>query len=491
MAIVRTRFAPSPTGFLHVGHLRTALFGYALAKKNNGTFVLRIEDTDRKRYVEGAVENIIKTMDIFGINFDEGPGIGGPYGPYIQSERLSIYQEKAQELVNNGYAYYCFLSEEELENLKKVSDQEKKAFRSPFRDASLEESRKRISNGEKFTIRLKVPFNRVLSIEDESMGKIEWNTDIVDDQILLKSDGFPTYHLGVVVDDVLMEITHITRGVEWLPSVPKHILLYEAFNYPLPQMAHMPVILDPTGGKLSKRKGAVSTEEFLKGGYLADALLNFIMLLGWSAPIERAHGEKEREIFSLKEFVELFDLKDLNKGNPVFNREKLLWFNQQYIKMKSPEELSSIFIRWLEKYAEDKSLLNEIKADTNLPAKLKLIQERAKTLVEVLDSLKFFYIAPEVVDWEIDQVRNFKDKISSIKDEIIALHEALPDDPSTWSNDSWAGNMKEISTKYGLKPGDAFMVLRLLVVGSPFSPPLFEAMQILGKEEVMRRVINL
>ncbi len=492
MTKIRTRIAPSPTGYVHIGTMHNALFAHALAKHNHGDFILRIEDTDRKRFVEGAAEELYKMLDEFGLTPDEGPEQGGPYEPYIQSERVSsgIYMQKAQELVSKGYAYYCFLTEEELSEIKMREEYKNKAFRSPYRDLTTEEAEQRISQGEEYVIRLKVPNSEEIVVDDAILGTVKWNSNDIDDQVLIKSDGFPTYHLAVVIDDNDMKITHVTRSYEWLPSTPKQILLYKYLGYDMPVFAHSSLILDPEGGKLSKRKGTVSVKQFLVEGYLVDAIKNFLMLLGWAPPVERVHGEKEREIFSHEEFIAMYALKERQKTNAVFNREKLLWFNSQYIKNKPVEELAEIFIKWMEQYAENKLLLKFIKEDKKLADKLVLIRERTRTLVEISETLQFFYIAPEKLNLNIKQLKTIPN-IQNVAQDVLNLIEKMEADTSRWSNEEWAAQMKIFSSKYGLKPGDSFMVLRVAVVNSPFSPPLFEAMQILGKEEVIKRLKRL
>lgn len=482
--MVRTRFAPSPTGFLHIGGLRTALYSYALAKQSNGNFILRIEDTDKKREVTGAVKAIVETLKIFGMKFDEGPGIGGPHAPYIQSKRLSIFQKKADELIEKGKAYNCFCSQERLE---KMRDEQQKAGKRPMydgkcRNLDIRQAKERIRKGEKYVIRLKVPKGQRIEIEDKLLGKVRWDSDDIDDQVLLKSDGFPTYHLAVVVDDVLMEITHITRGIEWLPSVPKHVLLYEAFGYKVPIMAHMPVILDPDGGKLSKRKGAVSAEEFLAQGYLPEAVLNFLMLLGW-AP------KHDREFFSLTEFVKEFSLDRLNKASPVFDRQKLLWFNGEYIRKISKKLLTKKVLTWIKEYCKDEEMLRNITNDKNLEEKLELIQERISVLGEVPDSLRFFYARLPVPDpGKVKGVKgynkiDYKKAISDYFRVINGYGKSFD-----WKHTEWEKDIRFLADKYNWKHGDMFMLIRLVICGSPVSPPLFESMVILGKKEVLARL---
>jgi len=488
---VRTRIAPSPTGFVHIGTIHNALFAHALARHHGGKFILRVEDTDLKRFVEGAKEQLYDVLDEFGLTPDEGPIQGGPYAPYIQSERMKtgIYLQKAEELISKGHAYYCFMTEKELADMKGDKEYQAKAFRSIYRDMPIEEAKTRISNGEKYVIRLKVPDNEIIEVDDAILGKVSWKSEDIDDQVLIKSDGYPTYHLAVVVDDHEMAITHITRAYEWLPSTPKQVLLYKYLGFKLPVFAHSSLILDPDGGKLSKRKGTVSARQFLEDGYLVDAIKNFLMLLGWAPPIERVHGQKEREIFSQEDLIKLYELRDRQKSNAVFNREKLIWFNQQYIK--TVPNLDEIFIKWLQKYKESDELISRILDDKEINLKLDLIKDRAKTLVEMIDMLKFFYIAPEHIDLDIKQIRSFKKDLKNILSDTVSVISKLDEDSRKWQNDIWANSMKEISNKYDLKTGDSFMVLRLAVVGEPVSPPLFEAIGIIGKEEILNRLNKL
>ncbi|MDD3648007.1 MAG: glutamate--tRNA ligase, partial [Candidatus Dojkabacteria bacterium] len=417
--------------------------------------------------------------------FDEGPVIGGPHVPYIQSERLDIYHKKAEELVNGGYAYYCFCSQERLDEVRKKQQEEKKQpmYDKKCRHLDIAESRERIKKGEKYVIRLKVPKNRRLEIEDQILGRIKWDSNIVDDQVLIKSDGFPTYHLAVVVDDVIMGITHITRGFEWLASVPKHILLFDAFNYKIPIMAHMPLILDPDGGKLSKRKGSVSTEEFLAHGYLPEALLNFIMLLGW-AP------KDDREIFSLTEFIREFSLDRMNKTNPVFNRQKLLWFNGEYIRRYSKKEFTKKVTDWVETHCEDEKMKKNILEDKDLQPKLELVQERISLLSDVLLSLKFFYEAMPIPDHKtIKGVKRYRfEDVKKAVAEYATIISRYDGDTSKWKHEVWEKDVRTVADKFDLKHGDMFMMIRIVICGSPVSPPLFESLLILGKEEVIARL---
>lgn len=466
---VRTRFAPSPTGFLHIGGLRTALYAYAQAKANNGDFVLRIEDTDRKRYVEGAVDKLIKMLKTFGINWDEGPEVGGPYQPYIQSERVKtgIYKEYAEKLIKDGHAYYCFCKEKTKEEIKKEHDDKKIEIRDVCRGLDLDESIKRVESGEKGAVRLKVPENEVVSYFDSIREKeISWNTNFVDDAMLLKSDGYPAYHLSVVVDDVEMGITHISRAHEWLPSTPIHILLYKYLGKKLPEIGHFTAILDPEGGKLSKRKGSVSCEDFLSRGYLPEAILNFIMLLGW-AP------KDNKEMFSLQEFVKAFNSGNLQVSNPIFNIDKLDWFNGQYIRNMSDSSLKDQFLNF-------DGRLGKLNEKTQM-AITKLIKDRVKRLDEIRSLAGFFFEAPSV------------DKSLFLPEYIEHLKSALKvvSNLENWEIDSLNNNlMSEIKDK-GYKVGDFFMTLRIAITGSKFTPPINDSIIILGRDEVVSRIGKL
>jgi len=484
--MIRTRFAPSPTGSLHIAGIRNALYCYALAKKHNGKFIVRIEDTDQTRFVPGSIEEIFEVLDLYGLTPDESIIHGGEYGPYIQSQRLNIYNKYIQKLIDKGYAYYCFLEEGELKSLQK--SYKGKGFRSPYRNISKIEVESKLSKNIPYVIRLKVPEGEKIEFVDGIQGKIIFDTDVVGDEILIKSNGMPSYHFAVVVDDYEMKISHVIRSIEWLPSTPKQIILYKYLNLPMPKYYHPPVILDPLGGKLSKRKGTVSARKFLEEGYLVEAILNFVMLLGWAPKIERMHGHKEKELFTIEEFIQLFDLSDINKSNPVFNRDKLIWFNMQYIKSLSLQDLEIKFINWLKKFS-NLNFKEKIIEDIDLKKKLSLLNTRSKTLVELAESLRFFYKRPEITKeiFLIDQLSSFRDKLTIIASEIIKVIENLDENSENWDKDKWSSEMKEISQKNSLQNGDSFMLLRVMITGSPYSPPLFESMQILGKKELIDR----
>jgi glutamyl-tRNA synthetase len=484
---VRTRFAPSPTGSLHIGGIRSALYPYALAKRFGGQFILRIEDTDQKRKVENGEQYIMDALKAYGLEWDEF---------YRQSDRLDIYKEYAQKLVDAGAAYYSFETKEQLEEARKLAAANKQIFqfRSPDRDLSAADARTRADKGESYVIRLKTPPDEDMQFEDAVQGKMSFNTRDIDDTVLLKSDGFPTYHLAVVVDDHLMEITHVLRGFGWIPSIPKHILIHRAFGWEMPVYGHLTDILNPDGkGKLSKRFGAVAALSFIEKGYLPEAVLNFLMLLGWSSPEARVHGEKERELFTLLEFVEIFDLKDLNKSNQRFDQVKLDWFNQKYLQNEDLDKLVVDFTTWLTNYGENEQLKKDIaeKGNDFLKQTLELVHERSKLLADLPVALGFFYARPPKADFagseklkqvSADQVKTVLEKFSAELEKQAGI--------DTWGHEGWEQSVRTLADELTLKAGDAFMVLRMAMTGSEFSPPLFEAMVLLGKTEVLSRIKN-
>lgn len=439
---IRTRFAPSPTGDLHIGGLRTALYSYALAKKKNGDFILRIEDTDKKREVKGSKEKILELLNTFGLVWDEY---------YVQSERVKtgIYKKAALSLVEKGYAFYCQCPPR---NPKEESSN--KILRDPCRDLNLKTG----------AIKLKVPEKKIVSFYDFVLKKkISWNTSSVADTTLLKADGFPTYHLAVVVDDYLMGITHVLRGHDWLPSTPIHLLVYEYLGYSLPEIGHLTDILDPEGGKLSKRKGSVSCEALLNDGYIPEALLNFVMLLGW-AP------KDNQEMFSLKEFVSVFDTNGLQKTNPIFNRDKLNWFNGEYIRKLEDNDLASRIVNLFEgKYSLKQVLLV-----------LPLVKERIKTLRDFEVLADFFFRRPKVKTSLLGE--NFKEHI-------LSFSEVLKD--VRWDLDALNSALMDKIKKKNFKTGDFFMDLRIALTGSKVTPPINESIIILGRDEVLERINNL
>lgn len=466
MNTIRTRFAPSPTGTpesIHLGFVIRALWNYAYAKKNNGQFILRIEDTDQKRSRKDTEEEIYKVLHKFNINWNEGPDIGGDFGPYRQSERLERYKDAAKTLVEKGYAYYDFDAvQREKEEIKSsyLDDEKIKELkiRPKARNSSLEESLKRIENGEPYVVRVKIPEDRTFEYTDWILKKkIKFFGKEVSDMILLKSDGFPTYHLAVVVDDIAMKISHVFRGQEWISSTPIHLYLYEGLEKPVPDIGHFSVILDPrTNKKFSKRDmtALFGVNTWLDNGYLPEAILNYLMLLGW-AP------KDNRELFTLEEFVEVFDQDGVQKSNPTFDVNKLDWFNGEYIRKLSDDDLNSKFIAFSSDFASlDKNKQIEI---------TKLLKERIKKLTDVNTLAKFFWQRPEVDTSLFSQ---------NYKEHLVKAYEGI----------EMGRDLLEVVKENNFKTGDFFMTLRIAITGMKFTPPINESIVILGKEESLSRI---
>lgn len=486
--MIRDRFAPSPTGNVHVGSLRTALYNYLFAKKNNGQFLLRLEDTDRTRYEEGAVENLLDALMVTGVVPDEGlfEEDGkiiqkGDCGPYIQSERLDIYKKYIDQLLENGQAYYCFCTKERLDE---VREKQKAAGETPrydghCRNLPREEVEARVAAGEPYVIRLKLPEDHVVAFDDAVRGRIEINTNDLDDQVLIKTDGFPTYHFAVVVDDHLMGITHVIRGEEWLPSTPKHVYLYECFGWEQPQYVHLSNILNDDHKKLSKRQGDVSVGDFLKKGYLPEALINFLALLGWSP-------ENEQEIFSMDELIEAFDLSRINKSGAVFDRAKLDWMNAHYIKELPIEELTGRMIPYL----LDAGYIAEADVQNRMPWLEKvgeLMRER----------LNYFAQVPEETKMLFD--RNFEitdpESLDILKEETVpVLFNALVEkitESDVVDTERAKAILKEIQKEHKaekIKGKMLYMPTRIMLTGEMHGPDLTLIMDVLGKEELLLRL---
>lgn len=474
--VVRVRFAPSPTGYLHVGGLRTALYNYLFAKHNNGIFVLRIEDTDRNRYVEGAVENLISTMKWTGLGYDEGPEVGGEYGPYFQSQRLEIYNKHVNELIAKGNAYRCFCSAERIQKLREEQQVQKLQAKYDKHCLNLtkEEIENKIQAGEQYVIRLNVPSNQRIIIEDIVRGNVEFNSDTVDDQILIKSDGFPTYHLANVVDDHLMKITHVIRGEEWLSSTPKHVLLYDYFEWEKPNFAHLPLLLNPDKSKLSKRQGDVAVEDYQKKGYLKEALINFVALLGWNA------GD-DVEIYEMEQLIEKFSLERVNKAGAVFNVEKLDWLNFEHLKKKPNAEILIMLKEELKhsKYAEinfsDEYLLNVIDS----------MQERVNFVKEFIDKSFYYFESPTEFDEKVIQ-KSWKEYTPQQLTELRSAFEIL-ENPN---KEDFENALRSTAEKLNVGAGKLIHPLRLAVSGTGQGPGLFDLLFTLGKEEVIKRINN-
>lgn len=473
---VRVRFAPSPTGYLHLGSLRTALFNYLFARHHNGKFILRIEDTDQSRKVEGAVENLINILNEMGLNYDEGPGVGGEFGPYFQSERLDIYKKYCDELLASGHAYYAFETAEELDEMRKVQQMQGKQTMYDRRARVLTENEvnEKLASGIPYVIRLKVPLDSEIRFTDIIRGNVKIDTNLVDDQVLLKSDGFPTYHLANVIDDHLMQITHIIRGEEWLTSVPKHIILYNAFGWEVPQMAHVPLILNPDKTKLSKRQGDVATEDYLKKGYLKEALLNFMALLGWNP----GDGE-EKEIFTKAELIEKFSIERVNSAGAVFNVEKLNWMNGEYIKNYNIDELTGLLIPYLNAGGIDTSDI--IKTKRVIFA----IRNYINKLDEAAEQAKVYYSDVKLNDEQtaIISTDTSKQVFKALVSKIEAMLEI--------TTDNFKPVLSEVQKETGVKGKNLFMPVRLALTGEEHGPELGMIAYVLGKEEVLKRLIRL
>ncbi|MER3524453.1 MAG: glutamate--tRNA ligase [Ignavibacteria bacterium] len=474
MSSVRVRFAPSPTGYLHVGGLRTALYNYLFARKQEGTFILRIEDTDQSRYVPDAERKLIDILKWSGLQYDEGPDIGGPKAPYRQSERLAIYQSYAQQLVEAGKAYYAFDTAEELEAMRR--EQEKLRIPTKYDRRALklsaEEVQAKLRSGVPHVIRMRVPDDTTIAFDDIVRGRVEFSSDQLDDQVLIKSDGYPTYHLANVVDDHLMEISHVIRGEEWLPSTPKHVLLYQFFGWELPQFAHLPLLLNPDKSKLSKRQGDVAVEDYREKGYLPEALINFVALLGWNP------GD-ERELFTLDELVKEFSLERVGKSGAVFNIEKLKWMNAEHLRKKPAREILSMLKEELARSAyksihfSDNYLLNVIEA----------MRERIGFVRDIIDKSPYFFQPPLTYDPDVVQKRWKKETPAHV----AALRDAFERLISPKKEDYEAA-LHATAQHLGVGNGQLIHPLRLAVSGTGAGPGVFDILAIIGKDETIRRL---
>lgn len=471
---VRTRFAPSPTGYMHIGNLRTALYEYLIAKSQGGKFILRIEDTDQERQVEGAVDVIYNTMRMTGLKHDEGPDIGGEYGPYVQSERMGMYMDYAKELVEKGEAYYCFCTKERLESLKE-SNAEGAAFAKYDRHClglSKEEVQAKLDAGVPFVIRQKMPDSGTTTFSDVVYGDITVENTELDDQILMKADGFPTYNFANVVDDHLMHITHVVRGSEYLSSTPKYNLLYKAFGWEPPVYVHLPAVMRDAHHKLSKRHGDKSFEDLVREGYVVEAIVNYIALLGWSP-------SGTQEIFSLKELEENFDMAGLSKSPAIFDIKKLTWMNSEYLKAMDFDKF----------YALAEPKLKEALGDTDLDLKkiAALLQKRLETLNDIPGLVEFFKTLPEY------GTELYTHKKMKTNDEIAlsSLEAALPvlENLADWNTTSIHDALMALVGELGIKNGQLLWPVRTALSGEPTSPGgAMELADILGKEESLRRI---
>ncbi len=467
---VRVRFAPSPTGMLHLGGLRTALYDYVFAAHNNGKFILRIEDTDRSRFVEGAFENLVDTLADMGLSYDEGPLKGGPYAPYVQSERLDIYRKVADQLVEQGDAYPCFCSKERLEEVR-AGQQERKEhikYDGHCRNLTKEEAQRRIDNGEEHVIRLKMPEEGSYKFSDLIRGEVSIEAAQIDDQVIIKSDGFPTYHLAAMVDDHLMEISHVLRGEEWLPSTPKHIQIYRAMGWEEPIWVHLPLILSTEKGKLSKRHGDFSVGAFVKKGFLKEALINFVALLGW-------HPSEDREIFSLEEMVQDFSFEKVNKAGAVFDMTKLEWMNGMYMRSIPLESLTERAREWFVDAGIDPG------TDEKLASVLDTARDYATLMPELVEHGRIYYEKPEFDDEKLEVLRS-EDSKKVCRYMIEQLSQK--DD---WTKDEVAEMVKGGMKALELKGKAYYPPIRLSLIGKQHGPDIPRIVHSLGLDETIRR----
>lgn len=474
MAKIRTRFAPSPTGYMHIGNLRTALYAYLLAKKDGGDFILRIEDTDQERYVEGAVDLIYRTMKETGLIHDEGPDIGGDYGPYVQSDRRALYKEYAEKLVELGGAYYCFCDKDRLEDLRAQQEASKlpPKYDGHCSRLSKEEIEEKLASGVPYVIRQKIPKRGTTTFYDEVYGKITVDNSTLDDNVLLKSDGLPTYNFANVIDDHLMNITHIIRGSEYLSSTPKYNLLYEAFGWEIPKYIHVSPVMKDAHKKLSKREGDASYEDFINKGYLKDAIVNYIALLGWSPG-------GEQEIFTLDELCKAFDIKGISKSPAIFDPQKLDWLNGEYLRKLTPEEFYEKALPFVKQAVKNENI--DLKKITDL------LQARCEKLSDIPEQIDFFDNLPEY-DNSLYCHKKMKTNEENSKEsltQILPVLESLED----WSFDSLHTALFDLIAKLEVKNGLILWPLRVAVSGKAFTPGGgVELAEILGKDETIKRV---
>ena len=483
---VRVRFAPSPTGFVHIGSLRTALYNFLYARKMQGNYVLRVEDTDRTRLVEGAVEGMLSAMNWAGVNHDEGVMLSddnkvvqnGDCGPYIQSERLDIYKEHIKTLIDKGDAYYCFCSRSRLDRIREQQKNEglDPKYDGHCRELSQEEIQDKLDKGEDYVIRMKLPENKSITFNDIVRGKVSIHTSDMDDQVLIKADGFPTYHFAVVVDDHMMDITHVIRGEEWLTSTPKHVLLYQMFGWKAPTFVHLPNILNADRKKLSKRQGDVAVEDFRNKGYLPEALVNYIALVGWSP-------EDNKEIFSMPELIEAFSLERVSKSGGVFDTAKLNWVNSHYIKEADTQRLVDLASKFVIK--EKLMSEQEVKANNEwLLLAMDTVKDRLDYLAQFPEEIKSFLNSamPELEDEarEFMKLEHMMELADELEAKITAADNITPDFVSAM--------FKEIQKEKGIKGKNLFMGTRVIITGQNHGPDIPMVLSLLGKEKALSRI---
>ena len=475
---VRTRFAPSPTGFLHIGSLHTALFEWLFARHNGGKFILRIEDTDQSRKVEGSVEAILDGLRWLGIDWDEGPEANGEYGPYFQSERLELYHKAADRLVADGHAYHCYCSQERLEAMRQLQVQRKQppGYDRHCRDLDSKEKAQKEAEGVVPVVRFKMPLTGKTTFHDHIWGDVTFENRLLDDLVLLKSDGFPTYHLANVVDDHEMKISHVIRAEEWLSSTPRHVLLYAALGYDLPSFAHLPLLIGADRSKLSKRHGSVHVGEYRSEGYLPEAVMNFLAILGWSL-------DDKTEMFTRDDLIKNFTLERVSKTPAIFNKEKLTWLNGVYIRMLTPDDFARRSLPFLEK---------DLPAEVSRPLSLDyvrevlpLVQERVKLLKEVAPLTRYFFV--EKLDYDASLLVS-KDMTAESTVKALSVAKERLGKLDAFDAQALESMLRPLAVELGLKTGQLFGALRTAVSGETATPPLFAMMAVIRKERCIERI---
>jgi len=473
---VRTRFAPSPTGFLHLGGLRSALYGFLFARKNHGTFILRIEDTDQERYVEGATQVIYDTLRDCGMNWDEGPDVGGDYGPYIQSERKSLYLPYAQQLVESGHAYYCFCTKEELEERRAQAEKRGEVFKYDKHclHLSREEVQAKLEAGVPYVIRMNAPTEGESTYTDLVFGEMTFPNDTLDDMVLIKQDGMPTYNFANVIDDHLMGITHVMRGMEYISSTPKYNLLYRALGWEIPQYIHMPPVMRDEHHKLSKRDGDAYYSDFIAKGYLSEAIINYLALVGWNPGTDQ-------EFFTMDELIEAFDVTRINKSPGIFDVNKLTWFNAEYIRRLDKEKYLELVTPWFDRVLAGRGIDYRRLAE--------LMQERTEVFSRVPEMVAFL---AELPDYSLELYTHKKMKTdAAISRANLEMVKPVLEDITDWTEQNLHDRVMEAIAAAGLKNGAVLWPLRIALSGQASTPGgAFEIAYLLGREESLRRLEN-
>lgn len=478
MKQVRVRYAPSPTGEPHVGNIRTALFNWLFARHMGGAFVVRIEDTDVARQAPGALEAIMEGLRWLNIDWDEGPEVGGPFGPYIQSQRLDLYSEAAAQLIKDGHAYQCYCSPQRLQEMREDQATNKKniGYDRLCRELDENEATSFQAKGRPFVVRFKIPLEGETTFHDAIRGDVKFAHQTMDDFVILKSDGYPTYHLANVVDDSSMAISHVLRSDEWVSSTPKHVLLYDALGYEKPTFAHLPIILGPDRSKLSKRHGAVSVLHYRAMGFLPDAMLNFLVLLGWSL-------DDHTEIFSRADMIRHFSIERIGRAGAIFSHDKLTWMNGVYVRQLSHEDLAHCIRDLLDERLP--TVVPRPISEEYIEAIVPLVQERLKTLIDAPSLMEFFFL--DELDYPRDElIQKGLDKTSTetVLNEVLQLLSGI----NAWSAQGLENELRSLAERLQIKTGQLFGSIRVALTGRKAAPPLFETMEVLGQDRCIRRL---